>query len=180
TDVVVIVGGGNSAGQAAMFLSRSAGSTYVVVRADGLSAMMSSYLTQRIDADPDVTLLTHSEVVELHGTDRLDAVTIRNNQTGEATRIDTGALFIMIGAVPNTDWLPDDIDVDDRGFVVTGASSPFAASVPGVFAVGDIRSGSIKRVASAVGEGSVVVSAIHDYLDALAPASATVTPTTAD
>ncbi|MEM9514498.1 MAG: FAD-dependent oxidoreductase, partial [Actinomycetota bacterium] len=100
------------------------------------------------------------------------AVTIRNNQTGETARIDTGALFIMIGAVPNTDWLPDDIEVDDRGFVVTGASSPFATSMPGVFAVGDIRSGSIKRVASAVGEGSVVVSAIHDYLESVTPAAA--------
>lgn len=164
----VIIGGGNSAGQAAMFLSRYAGCTNIVVRGNGLAASMSNYLTDRIDSDPRVRLWTHTELAELHGDDRLSAVTLRNRRTGEQTRIDTRAVFIMIGAAPNTEWLHGMVDVDDKGFIVTGRDGdPFVTSHDGIYAVGDIRSGSVKRVASAVGEGSVVVSGVHRYLTAL-------------
>ncbi len=166
---VVIIGGGNSAGQAAMFLSRYANCTYVVVRGNGLAETMSSYLSERILNDSKIELITNSEVCRLHGEDSLDGITISNRVTEEKRHLDTNALFIMIGAQPNTDWLEGKIAMDDNCFVLTGnqkvgADSDFETSVPGIFAVGDIRSGSVKRVASAVGEGSVVVSAIHKYL----------------
>ena len=162
----VIVGGGNSAGQAAMFLSRHARCTHVVVRRAGLAATMSSYLAERILNDERIRLWTHTEVSELSGEDRLEAVVLRDLRTGEESRIPAGALFVMIGAEPNTDWLRGTVDLDDHGFVVTGRDAEtFQTSIPGVFAVGDIRSGSIKRVASAVGEGSVVVSSVHRFLD---------------
>jgi thioredoxin reductase (NADPH) len=164
----VIVGGGNSAGQAAMFLSRSARCTHVVVRGDGLSDTMSSYLSDRIESDDRIELVTGTRIEALHGDDHLEAVTLVETATGERRRIDTRALFIMIGAVPHTEWLEGVVALDDHGFVVTGAqgveSSPFETSLPGVFAVGDIRSGSVKRVASAVGEGSVAVSGVHSHL----------------
>ncbi|MEM8893916.1 MAG: FAD-dependent oxidoreductase [Bacteroidota bacterium] len=167
---VVIIGGGNSAGQAAMFLSRYANCTYVVVRGNGLAETMSSYLSERILNDSKIELITNSEVCALHGEDSLSGITISNRVTNEKRHLDTSALFIMIGAQPNTDWLEGQIAMDDNCFVLTGnqkvgADSDFETSVPGVFAVGDIRSGSVKRVASAVGEGSVVVSAIHKYLN---------------
>ena len=161
----VIVGGGNSAGQAAMFLSRHARRTHIVVRGEGLAETMSSYLTERIAADPRIELVTCCEVAALHGGERLDAVTLRNRENGTERRIETRALFIMIGAAPYTDWLQGVIELDAKGFVVTGhGGDPFATSKPGVFAVGDIRSGSVKRVASAVGEGSVAVSSVHGFL----------------
>ncbi|MEM6381792.1 MAG: FAD-dependent oxidoreductase [Pseudomonadota bacterium] len=165
----VIIGGGNSAGQAAMFLSRHAKHVHLVVRRDGLSETMSSYLTSRIHSDPSITLHTLSEVTALAGSERLEGLTLTNRQTGTQTNIATTALFIMIGAAPNTEWLSGQIELDEKGFVKTGQSvglhtRGYATSLPGVFAVGDIRSGSVKRVASAVGEGSVVVSAVHGYL----------------
>lgn len=165
----VIVGGGNSAGQAAMFLSRHADHTYIIVRRDGLASTMSDYLTSRIARDPRITLVTHSEVTELRGEDGLQSLTLTNRQMGAKTDLDCRALYVMIGAAPNADWASDLIRTDDKGFVLTGHdagndSSPFATSEPGIFAVGDVRSGSIKRVASSVGEGSVVVSAVHQYL----------------
>lgn len=164
---VVIVGGANSAGQAAMFLSRHARCTHVVVRGDRLSTTMSSYLTSRIENDPRVVVLTETEVVEAHGDSRLAGVTLRNRRTGEEQVLATGALFVMIGASPNTEWLADVVALDRKGFVVTGADGdPFATSCPGVWAVGDIRAGSVKRVASAVGEGSVVIAGIHRHLEA--------------
>ncbi|MXP13454.1 thioredoxin-disulfide reductase [Altererythrobacter confluentis] len=167
----IIVGGGNSAGQAAMFLSRHSSCTHIVVRNGGLAETMSSYLSDRIDSDESIDLVTHSEVVELHGDKHLEAVTLRNCDTGEEKRIETRALFIMIGAVPYTKWLDGALDLDDQGFVKTGAAvgqeNGFATSLPGVFAVGDIRSGSVKRVASAVGEGSVTVSAVHQFIAGL-------------
>lgn len=163
----VVVGGGNSAGQAAVFLSRSAECTHVLVR-EGPSTTMSSYLSERIDSDPQIRLWTHTEVVALHGDDRLEAVTVRDRRSGDETRIAPRALFIMIGAAPNTDWLDGLVELDDKGFVVTGRDgAPFVTSHPGVWAVGDIRAGSVKRVAAAVGEGSVVVSGVHRYLDRL-------------
>ena len=162
----VIVGGGNSAGQAAMFLSRTATRTHLVVRGQGLAATMSNYLSSRIERDPDIVLHTDTQITELHGEHHLEAVTLHDSERGTDIRIDTGALFVMVGAAPNTDWLGHSVALDDHGFVLTGTeSSPFATSTPGVFAVGDIRSGSVKRVASAVGEGSVVVSAVHQHLN---------------
>ena len=166
----VIVGGGNSAGQAAMFLSRTASCTHVLVRGNGLGDTMSSYLSDRIEGDERIQLWTHSEVNQLHGDERLERLTIRNRETGETHEIDTRALFIMIGAAPNTNWLDGQIALDAKGFILTGRDAGdeldgFATSLPGVYAVGDIRAGSVKRVASAVGEGSVVVSAVHGYLE---------------
>ena len=166
----VIVGGGNSAGQAAMFLSRAADCTHMLVRGEGLAETMSSYLSDRVHSDDRIRLRTRSEVVGLHGDTRLEAVTIRDNATGEEERVDTRALFIMIGAVPNTDWLPSELELDDKGFIKTGDDTdtecgPYATSIAGLYAVGDVRSGSVKRVASAAGEGAVVVSFIHRYLE---------------
>ena len=163
----VIIGGGNSAGQAAMFLSRYAKCTYIVVRSGGLADTMSSYLSDRIHSDDRIELVTHTELDALHGDDHLERITWRNNETGEAKEIDCRALFIMIGARPNTGWLEGTISLDDNGFIETGYevdATGMETSAAGVFAVGDIRAGSVKRVASAVGEGSVVVSAVHGYL----------------
>ena len=176
----VIVGGGNSAGQAAMFLSRHARRTHILVRGDRLAETMSSYLAERIENDPAIELHPRTEVTVLHGEDRLDAVTIRDNVAGVEPRIDTHALFIMIGAAPNTAWLGGSIDLDRSGFVITGRDGdPFATSRSGVWAVGDLRAGSVKRVASAVGEGSVVVSSVHRHLGDSAPPVVTVSSGTA-
>ncbi len=170
----VVIGGGNSAGQAAMFLSRAASHVHLVVRSGSLAASMSSYLSQRLEADPRVTIHYDSSVTALHGDTWLEAITLR---TGAAERrIDTRALFIMIGAAPNTDWLSGLAATDDKGFVLTGAAAgqadDYATTAPGIFAVGDVRAGSVKRVASAVGEGSVVVSRIWQYLEDTRPHAA--------
>ena len=165
----IVIGGGNSAGQAAMFLSRSASCVRLLVRGSSLAASMSSYLSSRLEADPAITIDYRTEAVTLHGTDHLDAVTLRDVETGATRDVATRAMFVMVGAAPNTDWLSGLVKLDDTGFVVTGAdagaSSPYATSRPGVFAVGDVRSGSVKRVASSVGEGSVVISKVWDYLE---------------
>lgn len=166
TDAVVI-GGGNSAGQASMYLSRTARHVHLVVRGDTLATSMSDYLTRRLEADPAITIHYETEVTALEGGDHLEALTLTSPE-GD-TRIRTRALFVMIGAAPNTDWAAGHVDTDTRGFVLTGASagreSPYETSSDGIFAVGDVRAGSVKRVASAVGEGSVVVSRIWDYVD---------------
>jgi thioredoxin reductase (NADPH) len=169
---VVVVGGGNSAGQAAIYLSRFVAMVHIVVRGPGLSATMSSYLIDRIDASPRITLHPHAEITALEGDTILRSASWTDRRTGKVTTRPVGNLFVMIGAAPNTDWLEGCLDLDPRGFVQTGAdpdgmalSSPYATSRPGVFAVGDVRSGSVKRVASGVGEGSVVVQAIHRYLN---------------
>jgi thioredoxin reductase (NADPH) len=166
----VIVGGGNSAGQAAMFLSRSASCVRVLVRGASLAASMSSYLSSRLDADPRISIQYNAEVTELRGTDHLESLTIRDVKTGASRDVDTRALFVMVGAAPNTDWLSGLVKLDDKGFVVTGygvegAASPFATSLPGIFAVGDVRAGSVKRVASSVGEGSVVISKVWEFVN---------------
>lgn len=166
---VVIIGGGNSAGQAAMFLSRHAKHVHLVIRRNDLSETMSSYLSTRIISDPDITLWPQSEVCHLDGEKRLEGLQIKNSKSGDVKHVDSQALFIMIGAAPNTDWLNGQIDLDGKGFIKTGGdvsleTRGYATSKPGVYAVGDIRSGSVKRVASAVGEGSVVVSAVHGFL----------------
>lgn len=168
---IAVVGGGNSAGQAAVFLSRRAAHVHLLVRGAGLAATMSDYLVQRIASSPRITLHTFTEIQALHGETQLDEVTWCNKQTGATERRPVENIFVMIGAAPNTEWLGDCLKLDDKGFIVAGQDadgqllpSPYATSSPGVFAVGDVRSGSVKRVASAVGEGSVVVHAIHRYL----------------
>jgi thioredoxin reductase (NADPH) len=163
----VIIGGGNSAGQAAMFLSRYARCVRVLVRGCSLAASMSSYLTSRLEADPGITIEYNSEVTALDGDEHLESVTIRNAKTGQSRKVAARALFIMVGAAPNTDWLSGLVKLDDKGFVLTGLgppASPFATSYPGIFAVGDVRAGSVKRVASAVGEGSVVISKVWEHV----------------
>ncbi|MFZ4690617.1 MAG: FAD-dependent oxidoreductase [Polymorphobacter sp.] len=166
----IIIGGGNSAGQAAMFLSRSAKCVRLLVRGQSLADSMSSYLSSRLEADPAITIEYGAEVSALHGDGHLDAVTIRNADTGETRQVPTRALFIMVGAAPNTAWLSGLVALDAKGFVVTGAEagadSPYATSQPGIFAVGDVRAGSVKRVASAVGEGSVVISKVWGFVNA--------------
>ncbi len=167
---VVIIGGGNSAGQAAMFLSRTVGHVHVLVRGDSLASSMSDYLLSRLEAHPRITIHTRTEVTALHGEDSLQAVTICDKASGQDWRLRTGALFVMVGAAPNTGWLSDCVKLDARGFVLTGASagmdgdSPYATSCAGIFAVGDVRAGSVKRVASAVGEGSVVISQVWAHV----------------
>jgi thioredoxin reductase (NADPH) len=166
----VIIGGGNSAGQAAMFLSRSARCVRVLVRGASLAASMSSYLSSRLAADPGITVEYGAEVSALHGAEHLEALTIRNVKTGASRTVETRALFVMVGAAPNTDWLSGLVKLDDKGFVITGsgegsATSPFATSQPGIFAVGDVRAGSVKRVASSVGEGSVVISKVWEFVN---------------
>ena len=164
----VVIGGGNSAGQAAMHLSRSAAHVRLLVRGKSLATSMSNYLSSRLEADPSITIDYSAEVVALHGEEKLDSVTIRDTESGSLRTIPTCAMFVMIGAAPNTNWLKGMVALDAGGFVLTGeaagAHSPFATSQPGIFAVGDVRAGSVKRVASAVGEGSVVISKVWEYL----------------
>jgi len=175
---VVVVGGGNSAGQAAVFLSGQARKVYLLIRGDDLGKSMSSYLVHRIEQTDNIELLRNTEVQCLYGDSHLDAIDIRNVGTGEQVRIDTPALFSFIGAVPRTEWLPPSIATDPRGFVLTGPAvqSPgdsrrqpylLETSQPGVFAAGDVRAGSVKRVASAVGEGAMAIKFVHEYLGAM-------------
>jgi thioredoxin reductase (NADPH) len=165
----VVVGGGNSAGQAAMFLSRSASHVHILVRGESLAASMSDYLVSRIDAVPDrITLHRTTEITALHGERHLERVTWTDRRTGEAETRPVAGVFLMLGASPNTEWLGGAVDLDERGFVLTDAAGDgslvLATSRPGIFAVGDVRAKSIKRVASAVGEGSVVISSVHRAL----------------
>jgi thioredoxin reductase (NADPH) len=180
-DEVIVVGGGNSAGQAATFLSQSARRVYMLVRSGELSETMSRYLIQRITDNPAIELHYHTEIVALDGDTELKRVTWLDRSTGETSTRDIGHLFIMTGASPQTAWLQGCIALDNKGFILTGRdldssngnSSPHAAwslarppqlletSLPGVFAVGDIRSGNMKRVASAVGEGAIAVHLVH-------------------
>ena len=173
---VVVVGGGNSAGQAAVFLSRHVEHVHIMVRAPGLAATMSDYLVQRIASSPRITLHTRTEITALAGEDYLRHVTWTDRSTGAAETRRIGNVFVMIGADPNSEWLGGCLDLDAKGFVLTGRApdgqalaSPFATTLPGIYAVGDVRSGSVKRVASGVGEGSVVVQAVHGYLNPVAP-----------
>jgi thioredoxin reductase (NADPH) len=168
---VAVVGGGNSAGQAAVFLARTVSHVHILVRGSGLAATMSDYLVQRILPSPRITRHTHCQIDHLDGDAYLREVGWSCSD-GTSTRKAIGALFVMIGAEPNTAWLQGCLDLDKKGFVLTGRDadgyatpSPFATTLRGVFAVGDVRSGSIKRVASGVGEGSVVVQAIHRFLN---------------
>ena len=169
---VVVVGGGNSAGQAAVFLSRHVRHVHILVRGPGLAATMSDYLIQRIALSARITLHPFSEVVELSGETALGRIAWRDVRSGEVTRVEAGNLFVMIGASPNTDWVRGCLPLDEKGFIETGRddagmalASPYETCTPGVYAVGDVRAGSVKRVASGVGEGSVVVQAIHRFLE---------------
>lgn len=170
---VFVVGGGNSAGQAALHLARHAAQVTVLVRDTTLAATMSEYLRKEMDSAPNVNVRFGTEVVGVAGEGRLERLVLRDRASGAETTVDAGGLFLLIGANPCTDWLPDEIARDERGFVLTGRDVPavgdggprmFETSVPGVFAVGDVRSGSVKRVASAVGEGSVAVAHVFHYL----------------
>ena len=159
----VVVGGANSAGQAALFLARHAERVHVLIRRDDLRETMSTYLAQRLTHHERVTVHPRSELSAAYGSSRLSAVTWRDHALERDIRVDAAGLFLMIGAQPCTTWLHEaGVELDAKRFVVT--RDGFATSVPGVFAVGDVRAGSVKRVASAVGEGSVVISAVHSYL----------------
>jgi thioredoxin reductase (NADPH) len=180
-DDVVVVGGGNSAGQAAVFLSQTASHVHVMVRAAQLADSMSRYLVRRIEESPNITLHTRAEIEALDGNGRLERVTWRDGAAG-TTRTDAWRhVFMMLGAVPNTRWLDGCVAMDAKGFIKTGPDldredlteagwprtrSPLLleTSLPGVLAVGDVRAGNVKRVASAVGEGSVSVSLVHRLL----------------
>ena len=166
---VVVVGGGNSAGQAAIFLSGIAKHVHHIVRGKSLASTMSQYLISRIESSSRITLYTESEIVKLEGESSLEGVAWINRKTGESIVKPIRSVFVMIGAEPNSGWLFGVVRLDKKGFVLTGGtdgfeSTPYATSVPGMFAVGDVRSNSVKRVASAVGEGSVVISDVHRYL----------------
>ncbi len=177
---VYIVGGGNSAGQAAMFFSNYAQQVTLLVRGDALSKSMSSYLINELATRPNVAVETLSEVTEVHGEGQLEAITVRT--AGQTMRRPAGELFIFIGADPETAWLPDAIARDGQGYVLTGRDAREArpnwplsrdpyileTTVPGIFAVGDVRHDSIKRVASGVGEGSMSIAMIHQHLAAAA------------
>jgi thioredoxin reductase (NADPH) len=172
---VAIVGGGNSAGQAAVFLSRKVSQVTLMIRRPDLAQTMSRYLIDQIERIDNIEVRGSTQVDELIGERGLDALMLRNGG-GERTRLDCKALFVFIGADPRTGWLTDEVLLDGKGFVLTGAelaavtetgeAQPLMleTSAPGVFAVGDVRSGSIKRVASAVGEGSMAVRLVHQHL----------------
>jgi thioredoxin reductase (NADPH) len=174
---VAVVGGGNSAGQAAVFLSGVARKVYHLIRGSDLGKNMSSYLVRRVEQTDNIELMRDTEVQRMHGDRHLQSVDVRNSRTGAETRLELSALFSFIGAVPRTEWLPPDIETDSRGFVLTGAAVKamsrgpttrdtflLETSRPGVFAAGDVRSGSVKRVASAVGEGAMAIQFVHEYL----------------
>ena len=165
---VVVVGGGNSAGQASLFMAGFAKHVHHIVRRSSFSETMSQYLISRIENSAHITVHTESEIVALDGEPFLKRVTWENAKSGRMAR-DISTVFVMIGAEPNTGWLFGSARLDDKGFVLTGGAvgfeeGPYATSMPGIYAVGDVRANSVKRVASAVGEGSVVVSYIHRYL----------------
>jgi thioredoxin reductase (NADPH) len=166
---IIVVGGGNSAGQASVFLSGYAKHVHHLIRGASLETTMSQYLISRIERSPQITLHTYTEIVGLEGESTLEFVTWTNRQTGERMRKPINSVFVMIGAEPNSGWLYGAVKLDAKGFVLTGGThgfeaTPYATSVAGVYAVGDVRALSVKRVASAVGEGSVVVSDIHRYI----------------
>jgi thioredoxin reductase (NADPH) len=180
-DEVIVIGGGNSAGQAAVFLAQTARRVHLLVRSAGLAESMSRYLIRRIEENPAIVLRPHTEIVALEGGNHLERVRWRDNLAGHIESHDVSHVFVMTGAVPNTHWLDGCVTLDAKGFIKTGpdlsrddlaaAQWPFArspylleTSLPGVFAVGDVRSGNLKRVASAVGEGANAVAFIHRVL----------------
>jgi thioredoxin reductase (NADPH) len=180
-DEVIVVGGGNSAGQAAVFLAQAAKRVHMLVRSSGLASTMSRYLIRRIENSPTIILRPQTEIVAAEGDNHLDSIYWRNSQTGQTEKHEIRHVFVMTGADPNTRWLDGCIALDTKGFIKTGPDllpenlsaagwplmrQPYVleTSLPGVFAVGDVRGGSIKRVASAVGEGSIAISFVHKVL----------------
>jgi thioredoxin reductase (NADPH) len=178
---VIVVGGGNSAGQAAVYLAQTASRVYILVRSGGLAETMSRYLIRRIEETPTIIVRAYTEIASLDGRDHLECVGWRNNQTGQTEAHKISHVFLMTGAVPNTGWLDGCLALDAKGFIKTGphlSSEDLIAarwpltrpphlletSLPGVFAVGDVRGGNVKRVASAVGEGSIAISFVHQVL----------------
>jgi thioredoxin reductase (NADPH) len=181
---VVLVGGGNSAGQAAVFLSSHAAKVWMLVRGPGLAASMSQYLIERIAATPNIELLTRTELVGLTGSRQsgIESVTWRSRDPERAESRPIRHVFLFLGADPSTDWLKDcDVAVDDKGFVTTAhdLALPLQTSVPGVFAIGDVRAGSVKRVGGAIGEGAAVVAQIHAYLSRQTPKAPAAPPPSA-
>ena len=176
-ELVVVVGGANSAGQATVFLAEHASKVLLLIRGNDLGKDMSRYLSRRIEQTKNIELLTHTEITRMTGKGHLEAIEIRDNRTGGTRIVETPAVFTFIGAVPHTEWLPLGIETDQEGFIKTGSAvtdSPFwtaqrpphflETSRPGVFAAGDVRSSSMKRVTSAVGEGAMAVAFVHEYL----------------
>ena len=178
---VIVVGGGNSAGQAAVFLAETAKQVHMLIRSGGLAQSMSRYLIRRIEETPTIVLRPHTEIVALEGGDHLESVRWRNNQTGQIEEHNIRHVFVMTGGDPNTRWLDGCVALDAKSFIKTGpdlspedlnsarwplARQPYLleTSLPGVFAIGDVRGGSVKRVASAVGEGSIAISFVHQVL----------------
>lgn len=174
-DPVTVIGGGNSAGQAAIYLAQQGSPVTIAIRGADLRSSMSSYLIDRIEASEDITVSPFTEVAGLHGDGRLTEITLRDNRSGDERRQACSGLFSFIGAVPFTDWLRGVVELDDKGFVLTDVDLegplpqgfdplPFETSRPGVFAAGDVRASSLKRVAAAVGEGSSVIRSVHQRL----------------
>jgi thioredoxin reductase (NADPH) len=174
---VAVAGGGNSAGQAAIFLSMHVSKVFLIVRGKDLSITMSKYLEQRIRDCKDIEMHFKTEITAIKGNEQIESITLINKETKEEDDLEVGALFSFIGAVPRTEWLPDEIEKDEKGFIVTGVNAgkslhwkekrqPYLLETtrPGIFAAGDVRSNSVKRVASAVGEGSMAVQFVHEYL----------------
>jgi thioredoxin reductase (NADPH) len=179
---VFVLGGANSAGQGAVFLSQFASKVTILIRGDSLIRKMSKYLVDQIDKTPNIEVLPQTEVAALSGTDRLEAITVKHRETGKKQQMPADALFIFIGAYPHTEIVADLVERDEAGFILTGLDlirdgrrpqnwkltrDPFLmeTSVPGIFAAGDVRHGVVRRVASAVGQGSIAVSFIHKYLE---------------
>ena len=180
-ELIYIVGGANSAGQAAMNFAKYAERVVMIVRGSSLASTMSQYLIDQVKETPNIQLWAHASIAEVHGESHLEEISVMCSDTNTIERVPASAMFIFIGALPRTDWLGDLVERDERGFILTGPDliregnrpkgwtldrDPFLleTNVPGIFAVGDVRHGSVKRVASGVGEGSVAVQFIHQYL----------------
>jgi thioredoxin reductase (NADPH) len=181
---VYIIGGANSAGQAAIYFSKYARRVVMLVRGASLSATMSQYLIDQIKQTTNIQVETRAQVVEVHGEERLEAISIHCSDSGVTERVPANSIYVFIGAEPRTDWLAGVVERDERGFILTGTDllrdgkrprgwpldrDPYwmETSIPGIFAAGDVRHGSVKRVASGVGEGSIAVQFIHQYLGAV-------------